>query len=83
MLSRLGFDDNQAKSLVQETKKIIEFMDAVNSIDTDGVEPLYNVHEANNVFRSDEIHPPLPQSSIGDLAPSFRSGCFAVPKIIE
>ena len=54
-LSNLSFDEGQIESLQRDLGGIIEYISQLDELDTEGVEPTYQVFEMENVWREDEI----------------------------
>jgi len=56
-LSNFALTDTETMRLVTDIKKIVGYISELDKLDTDGVEPTYQVFEMENVWRSDEILP--------------------------
>lgn len=56
-LSDFALSDAEVESLGQDLNKIIDYISELDALDTDGVEPTYQVFEMENVWRADEIVP--------------------------
>ncbi len=54
-LSNLSLSDTQIKDLEQDLGGIVDFISQLDELDTEGVEPTYQVFEMENVWREDEI----------------------------
>lgn len=54
-LSALHVSADEAKKLQGELQNILKFVEQLNSVDTTGVEPTYQVTGLENVWRDDEI----------------------------
>ena len=54
-LSRIKLDKEQSSLMVQDLGKILEYMDILKTVDTDGVEPLSHVFPVTNVVRTDVV----------------------------
>ena len=60
-LSQLEFDaDNKAK-MEDDLNKILAFVDKLNEVDTDNVEPLIYLNEETNKLREDKVGDHLPK----------------------
>lgn len=53
-LARIKINEKEEKSLKKDLSSILEYIDKLNEVDTDGVEPLYQTTGLMNSFRSDE-----------------------------
>ncbi|MBR3386512.1 Asp-tRNA(Asn)/Glu-tRNA(Gln) amidotransferase subunit GatC [Candidatus Saccharibacteria bacterium] len=56
-LSDFALSDAEVESLGQDLNKIIDYISELDALDTEGVEPTYQVFEMENVWRADEIVP--------------------------
>ena len=82
-LAQLQLDDVARKRLVKEMGEILTYMDALNALDTEGVEPMMHALEMTNVFREDEVGASLAQEAALKNAPVDDGAYFMVPKILE
>lgn len=84
LLSRIECTKEQEESLLNDLKKIIEYFEQLNEVDTDNVPPCNHVlEEMNNVFREDEIETPMPRDVFLSNAPSQVGGMIKVPTVIK
>jgi aspartyl-tRNA(Asn)/glutamyl-tRNA(Gln) amidotransferase subunit C len=80
-LARLGLSDDRAASLVAELNTILEHMDVLSKVDTQGIEPVDGVGAAGLPLRPD-VGPPIPLAREREtFAPSMRDGFFLVPRL--
>lgn len=82
-LSRLEYSDTEKIELAKEMNKILSWMEKLNEINTDGVEPLIHMSAEINVFREDIVQPHLNHKKALLNAPKKDSDYFRVPKVIE
>lgn len=82
-LSKLEFNDIEKTELVNDLNRIIGFIEKLNELDTDGVEPLIYMSEEKNVLRSDEIQQEISHEEILQNAPKKDSDYFRVPKVLD
>ena len=82
-LSKLEFDATEKAAIQKDLNKILTFMEQLNEIDTEGVEPLIYVNEEYNVFREDVVLPSLTQAEALSAAPDSAEGRFKVPAILD
>ena len=54
-LSEISLSEAQAKALEEDLRGIIEYISQIGELDTDNIEPTYQVFEMENVWREDEI----------------------------
>lgn len=82
-LARLGLTAEEAAAFTAQLDRILAHMDALKKVDTSGVPPTFHVLPLQNVFRGDEVHESLPQSTALGNAPAQEAGTFKVPRITE
>ena len=82
-LARLALTPEEEVQLIGELNQILDYVAALDELDTAGVAPTSHVLPLSNVFREDEITPSLPQAEALANAPSSGHGHFRVPKVIE
>ena len=82
-LAQLRLDDAARSRLVKEMGDILSYMDALNALDTEGVEPMMHALEMTNVFREDEVGVSLSHEAALKNAPMDDGSYFMVPKILE
>jgi aspartyl-tRNA(Asn)/glutamyl-tRNA(Gln) amidotransferase subunit C len=81
-LARLEFSDKEKEKLTHELNEILKYVEKLNELDTENVEPLAHVIELSNVFREDEVQPSISQEEALKNAPSKNDKFFKVPKVI-
>lgn len=81
-LAKLHFSETEEEHLTGELNEILHYMEQLNELDTEHVEPLYHVLELSNVLRKDVIKPSLPQEQALQNAPLSGDGFFKVPKVL-
>ena len=82
-LSRLEFDEKDAEKMMKDMTAIVNWVDKLNEVDTDGVEPLTTMTYEINVFREDEVKEHLPHDRALLNAPKKDKDYFRVPKVLE
>ncbi len=82
-LARLNLSEKEKEMMVVSMSGILEYMDKLNSLDTEGVKPLEHVEPMSNVFRKDVVAESFDRDSILANAPDKEEGAFRVPKIVE
>lgn len=83
MLSRLEFQENEIELYGEQLSRILDYVDKLNEVNTEGVEPTSHVLSLNNVFREDIVKASLPREEALRNAPDSTDKFFRVPKIIE
>ncbi len=82
-LARLKLTDKELESLASQLDSILTYMNKLNEMDTEGVEPLSHVLPLKNVYREDKIRLSLPVEEVLQNAPQSENKFFKVPKVIE
>ena len=83
LLSRLELGEQDIGKFTNQLNAILEYIDMLNKVDTEGVEPTAHVLPLKNVMRADEAKPSLPREEALANAPEQEDGYFKVPKIME
>ena len=83
-LSRLSFANAEEKEKIRnDLNKILQFVDQLNEVNTEGVEPLIFINEDTNVLRPDSVVHETTQSDALKNAPRKNEEYFLVPKVIN
>ena len=82
-LAQLELDDATKERLAGEMGDILAYMDKLNELDTDNIEPMMYAQEMINVYRDDEIQPSLDRGDALRNAPRTDGEYFLVPRILE
>ena len=82
-LAKLEFDEQSAKQMKADLEKIIGFVDKLNEIDTEGIEPLIYLSGEVNVLRADEVKAVISQVEALKNAPEKDSDYFKVPTVLK
>lgn len=82
-LARLEFDDSELENYTSEMNKILGYVDKLNELDTENIEPLSHPIENNNVFREDKLKRSIERERSLKNAPESSSEHFKVPKVIS
>jgi aspartyl-tRNA(Asn)/glutamyl-tRNA(Gln) amidotransferase subunit C len=82
-LGRLELEPQEVDLYTAQIDRILEYIDALNSLDTDGIEPTSHAIPINCVLRADEVKDSLPVEASLQNAPERKGGFFKVPPIIE
>ena len=81
-LARLILDETAITMFADQIGKILDHVDTLRQVDTNGVPSTSHAIFLNNAFREDEIKPHPGQESALANAPEKEEGQFVVPKII-
>lgn len=82
-LSSLQMSDAEVESLRADIEKIINYINQLDKLDTDGVEPTYQLTGLQNVWRDDEIiDSSVSRQQLLALAAEQSDNCVKVPKVL-
>ena len=82
-LSRISLEEQKAEKLVKDLNSIFGFIEKLNELKTDNVEPLTSIAETTLKLRSDEIKSKNIREQIIKNSPQENKDYFVVPKVIE
>lgn len=82
-LARIKVKEDDLPSLAQDFSRILEFVEQLNEVDVEGVEPMVSVTPMRLKRREDVVTDGGMQDKILSNAPDAREGFFAVPKVVE
>ena len=82
-LCRLEMNDTEQENMAKEMSKILNWMEKLNEVNTDHVEPLIHMSTEVNVLRDDKPGNILQHKRALQNAPKKDSNYFRVPKVIE
>lgn len=80
-LARLELAEEEISKYARQLSAILEYVEKLKTLPTDGVEPLAHVLEVRNVFREDRVQESLPVEEVLKNAPQPLQSFFKVPKI--
>lgn len=80
-LSAIALDDVEVENLRQDIEAILGYVEQLGQLDTEGVEPTYQVTGLENVWRDDLVTDDSAQSLV-ELAPESVDHQFKVPKVL-
>ena len=82
-LARLRFTEAQAQTFSDQLGSILEYVEKLDELELEGVEPTAHVYDIVNAFRADQARPSLRNEQALSNAPEPAEGCFKVAKIID
>jgi len=81
-LAKLELDKEAKEKAKEDLSKILGYMDTMNGLDTEGLEPMSHIFPLKNVFREDEITNGAEEEALLANAPRRKEGQFVVPKTV-
>ncbi len=82
-LARIKVEDEALDALAQEFSAILGFIEQLNEVDVEGVEPMTSVTPMRLKRRADVVTDGNQAEKVLANAPDAREGFFAVPKVVE
>ena len=82
-LARISVDEEKANKLVGDLNSIFSFIEKLNELKTENVEPLTSIAETTLRFREDKIKSENIREKILKNSPEDNEDFFVVPKVVE
>ena len=82
-LARIKLSDEEAKDYLKDMNSILDWVEQLNEVNTDSVEPLTNISSSILPQRKDEANDVNTSDEILKNSPDKLEGYFAVPKVVE
>lgn len=83
ILAKLALTEEERKKAKEKMQEMLDYIDKLNELDTDGIEPLSHTFSMGNVFREDVVTNGDDRDEILANAPAKKDGAFMVPKTVE
>lgn len=82
-LSSLQLEDTEVEALRADITNILTYIEQLSELDTEGVEPTYQVTDLENVWRADEVdNYGIGGETLVGLAPDAEKNQIKVPKVL-
>lgn len=82
-LSKIELSNEEKEKAKNDVGKILSYIEIMNQLNTDNIEPMSHVFNLTNVFREDMITNTNNREELLNNAPEKKDGCFKVPKTVE
>ena len=82
-LARLGLNDADIPQTTATLNNILSLIDAMQAVDTTGIEPLAHPLETTQRLRADTVTESNHREAYQAIAPAVENGLYLVPKVIE
>ncbi len=82
ILAKLELSDEEKQNAKSDMEKMLDYIDTLNELDTEGIEPMSHVFPVNNVFREDVVLNGDGSADTLANAPLEKDQGFKVPKTI-
>jgi aspartyl-tRNA(Asn)/glutamyl-tRNA(Gln) amidotransferase subunit C len=82
-LARLELKESKIAEMQDSINKVLDWMEALNAVDTTGILPLVHMTSSLNHLRADEASAGLDRRKALALGPDINEKYFKVPQVIE
>ena len=82
-LGRLAIPSSSHASTAQELQNIIAMIDAMQSVATDGIEPLSHPLDSEQLLRADVVSETDSREAFQNNAPKTEDGYYLVPRVVD
>ncbi|HPQ08848.1 MAG TPA: Asp-tRNA(Asn)/Glu-tRNA(Gln) amidotransferase subunit GatC [Bacteroidia bacterium] len=82
-LARLEFNNEEKQRILNDLNRILDYIEQLNEVPTDNVEPLIYLSPNQNILREDEVIETLSKEEALANAPKKDSDYIRVPKVIN
>ncbi|MCZ2723021.1 Asp-tRNA(Asn)/Glu-tRNA(Gln) amidotransferase subunit GatC [Marinomonas sp. 15G1-11] len=82
-LARLSLSDNESEQYQESISSVLTLVEQMQSVNTDGVEPLCNPLEMTQRLREDAVTESNQRDSYLAIAPQSENGLYLVPQVID
>ena len=82
-LSRIKLEDKESEDYIKDLNSILDWVEQLNEVNTDNIEPLSNISSSILPKRDDVSKDINSSDEILENAPDKLEGFFAVPKVVE
>jgi aspartyl-tRNA(Asn)/glutamyl-tRNA(Gln) amidotransferase subunit C len=83
LLGRLHFTEEEKNEIRFDLQRMISFVDKLNELDTEGLEPVLHMSPEQNRLRKDEVKGSVSSAEALQNAPGRLNNFFTVPKVIK
>lgn len=83
ILAKLELSDEEKEQAKKDMASMLDYIDKLNELDTEGVEPMSHAFAVKNVFREDVVTNGDDRENILKNAPEEKDGMFNVPKTFD
>ncbi|GLZ83980.1 Asp-tRNA(Asn)/Glu-tRNA(Gln) amidotransferase subunit GatC [Pseudomonas sp. BN414] len=82
-LARLGLNEADIPRTTETLNNILGLIDAMQAVDTDGIDPMAHPLDATQRLRADSVTEENRRDAYQAIAPAVENGLYLVPKVIE
>lgn len=82
-LARINVSDTTVEETTENLNNILQLVDQLRAIDTDGVKPMAHPLDVKQVLRADAVTEHNQRDALQANAPAVENGLFLVPRVID
>ncbi len=82
-LSKLKFNEDEMKLISNDLSKMLDFINQLQDLDTEGIDPLIHVNEEINNWREDQVQGMISQEEALSNSPVKDGTYFKLPKVFD
>ena len=82
-LARLEFNEEEKKNITKDLNRILDFVEKLSEVDTEGVAPLVYMLEEETEMRKDEVKQEITQKEALKNAPDKDTDFIRTPKVLN
>lgn len=83
ILAKLELDEEQKEQAKKDMGRMLDYIDKLSELDTEGIEPMSHVFDVQNVFREDIVTNGDMSEEVLQNAPQQKDNMFVVPKTFD
>lgn len=83
ILAKLSLTEDEKEEAKRDMGGMLDYIDMLNELNTEGVEPVTHIFPLTNVFREDTVSADKDRAKLLKNAPELKNGAFKVPKTVE
>ncbi len=83
ILAKLELSDEEKEQAKKDMGRMLDYIDKLNELDTEGIEPMSHVFPVDNVFREDVVTNGDDREQMLAKAPRKKDGTYMVPKTFD
>ena len=82
LLARLQLSPEETEAMTRQLGQIVEYVELLDELDTDDVQPMAHAMDLSNVFADDTLLPSLDREQALANAPKRDDECYRVPAVL-
>jgi len=82
-LARIDLTQEQAAEFQPQLERILGYIEKLEALDVEGIEPTAHPNRIHNVFREDLPRPSLDKQAVLENSPRHANGLIVVPRVLE